>query len=155
MSNNNNKNNNRNNYKNNNYNKKNQNKQTGMRRTVEVEQVKKQNVENTKEVEKETVAEPKAAEVKAQPEKISKAAKTENRIDVNELKDKLTNVLNRKNTRIVLVSAAKIVLPVIALIIVVATDHFPGTFQEWKRHRSDSILIRGDNRRNRFLCCVK
>ena len=121
MSNNNNKNNNRNNYKNNNYNKKNQNKQTGMRRTVEAEQVKKQNVENTKEVEKETVAEPKVAEVKAQPEKISKAAKTENRIDVNELKDKLTNVLNRKNTRIVLVSAAKIVLPVIALIIVIAT----------------------------------
>lgn len=116
-----NKNNNRNNYKNNNYNKKNQDKQTGTKRTVEAEQVKKQNVENTKEVEKETVAEPKAAEVKAQPEKINKTAQTENRIDVNELKDKLTNVLNRKNTRIVLVSAAKIVLPVIALIIVIAT----------------------------------
>ena len=153
MSNNNNKNNNRNNYKNNNYNKKNQNKQTGTRRTVEAEQVKKQNVENTKEVEKETVAEPKAAEVKAQPEKINKAAKTENRIDVNELKDKLTNVLNRKNTSISFCSKDR--TSGYCVDYCDCNDHFPGTFQEWKRHRSGCILIRGDNRRNRFFCCVK
>ena len=113
--------NNKNSNRNNNYNNKNQNKQTGTKHTVEAEQVKKQNVENTKDTVKEAVVEQKPAEAKAQPGKINKAAKTGNRIDVNELKDKLNNVLNRKNTRIVLVSAAKIVLPVIALIIVVAT----------------------------------
>lgn len=44
-----------------------------------------------------------------------------NNLNINALKEKLTSVLNRKNTRIVAVSAAKILLPAIALIIVVAT----------------------------------
>lgn len=102
--------------KNNNYNKKNQNKQTSAKRTVESEPIKRQNVENIEETAKQ-----KTAEVQEQSEKVNKTAKTEKRMDVNELKDRLTNVLNRKNTRIVLISAAKIVLPVIALIIVIAT----------------------------------
>lgn len=52
---------------------------------------------------------------------MSSNKKNDNNNWVSTAKEKLTTVLNKKNTRIVAVSAAKILLPVAALIIVIAT----------------------------------